>query len=400
MCAKRDIPPLHKRAVYAALFLGLGFSLSCGKIAVKGKVEGTQNSSNSDIYEKHIDRGSLETVGNERVVRFNGTQEGQLFDDFESQLRLDITGNPNQLSESYLFINTFQPDGQTSGGACNDRSFIVNAVGGSIFQRIRRGDPLQEVNVNSRQHLGFGYLAVVADNDRSVPWRIEFGQDDCFDAGNNDCLDMETISRDLYENVSDGVREAVRGLWSASVFFDELIYVPNVKQDNFENEGRRARGFAFVYHAKIEMPTIVMDAYVPLSFIFADDVNSYVLFVDPLSLRSDLVPQPQNLDRVFVNGSFLFEGMVRDTIVNTLRTMDMPETPGNVPFEEFVLLGINIAAGRNADLTGSPPHTSPTYNFLLAPEEPQNTLTSMGVWQRFRSDETQEVTRIRLHIIE
>lgn len=412
------------RVVYVALLFLITWSLSCGKIEVTGKTSGTRDSNTSTVAELNINRGSLDTVGQQRVVRFDGTDENLLFDKFKSKLDIAITGNPSELSESYLYINVFQNESEVSGGTSAERSFVVNSIGRSTFQRIRRGEPLQETAISSKHHLGFGYLAVVQDNDRMLPWRIPpgapncipSGKPDCLDSGEScdglsqsersvtGCLDMESISKSLFDLVSSAVRPVVReNVPFGGVFYDELVYVPNLVQNNFENDGHRARGFGFIYRAQIQVPLASADVYVPLSLIFEDDVTVYRLSIDPISLNSSRRPDPQNIRRILVRGSpgaNLFEGNIRDKIVEAITELPPPPSPSGAAFEDFMYAGIDAAIGRTADLTGRPARTSPTYNFFLAPEEVQNELTSMVIWHNDRGGPAKLKTKVRLHIIE
>ena len=375
---------------------------ACGRITITARTNGVTSGSTVDAVELALTRGDLESVEGPRVRSFAGRNEAEILRDPSAQLRVDVTGNPADLAEAYHFTQILTDEGLLSGGTSDNRDFVVNHIGRSFHLTRRQGQPPQETILNGRVHLGSALLAIVQDNDRVIPWRIEPGDPACFPPMASDCFDIETLTRQLFANIADEVDGTVPDrIPFSSVVIHRLHFVPRVLHTGFEAEGRRARGFGLIYYVMIEVPTVTFEVYVPISILFLDDITDYRIAIDPVGFGS-LAPGPENLDRIFVKGTFigaLAEGAVRDAVADAIASADLPEIIPGVDFDQVLLLGFNSVAG-SPPTSGQPPRISTDYEAILLPEGDETNLNTTILWERVRGGSEEEKHPVRLVFLE
>ncbi len=376
-------------------------STACGRITITGKAKG---SGNDDATEVKMIRGDLDSYGTMRLRALAGQPEASIWRDPAFQLRVDVTGNPDDLHETYHFLVAVQGEGDFVEGTSNDRKFVVNNVGKLVHLKGRKGDEPVFATVNGRHHIGTTFIAIQKDDDRVVPWRITASGNGCLPLDGDDCFDMETLTLTLFEEISNKVNRTVRdNVVGGSVADHALHFVPQVTHKGHEDAGRRARGFGFVYEAKIETPIGAVKVLVPISILFLSNVQTYLIDIDPLSFDGG-TPASENLDRIYVNDLpspnliFTLEGLIRDIIVDGIREAEEPELIEGISFSEALLTGFNTAAGP-VPLSGTPPRVYPSYEVILLPET-TNTVVSTKVWSRSGDGDIEEEQRVRLVFIE
>ena len=377
-------------------------STACGRITVTGKVKGRGD---DEATEVKMIRGDVESIGTLRLTALEGQPEANIWRDPAFQLKVDVTGNPDDLSETYHFLVAVQGEGEFSGGTSNDRGFVVNNLGKLVHLKRRKGDDPQVATVTGRQHVGTTFIAIEQDGDRVVPWRITGSGNGCLPLDGNDCFDMETLTRTLFQQISDNVNKTVRdNVPGGRVARHALHFVPRVVHKGHEDAGRRARGFGLVYEATIETPIGAVKVLVPISILFLSNVQTYLVDIDPLSFDDD-TPASENLNRIYVNDIpspnliFTLEGLIRDIIVDGIKEEEAPELIEGITFSETLLTGFNTAAGQVPRLSGNPPRVYPSYEAILLPET-NDTVVSTKVWSRSGDDDIEEEQRVRLVFIE
>jgi hypothetical protein len=386
------------------VLIAVGFiSTACGKITITGKSKGAGD----DASEVRMTRGDVDSIGTLRLIGLEGQAEEKILRDPAFQLKVEVTGNPEDLKETYHFLVAVQGEGSFSGGTSEDRKFIVNNIGKLVHLSRRQGDDDQETAMSGRFHVGTTSMAIVQDGDRVVPWTVQ--QSDagnrCLPLGGSDCFDMKSLTKKLFRSISDTVVETVTdNVPNGRVTDQALHFVPRIVHKGHEDSGRRARGFGFVYEATIETPIGAVNVLVPVSILFLFSERTYVVDIDPLSFGNS-APHPENLNRIFVkalpgpNLIFLLEGTIRDNIVDGIKEAEMPELVAGVEFSTTLLLGFNTAAGANEPLSGNPPRVYPSYEVILLPDS-NDRVVSTKVWSRSGDDDIEEEQAIRLVFIE
>lgn len=364
----------------------------------------TTGTTSSDIYALALRRGDAESTNEPKLRTFVGDTAGRTVRNPAAQLKVTITGQPNDLGETYHFLAFATDFASATGGVSGDRSFVTNRIGSVFDLHMRKGDNTIEATTNGSFHLGTALIAYQKSNDRVVPWRIDSGATNCVPAGSGDCLDLETITRSLLTSIAAGVEGAVAAnVPLGTVSRHQLHYVPHAQHNGIEAAGRRARGFGLIYHARIEVPGGGFEVFVPISFLFLDNVQSYRLVIDPMT-EFGLLGAPENVNRVFVKADGIggiAEGFVRDQIVAALGSISLPVLESGVEFEQVVLLAFSTIAGR-PHLQGQPPHVSPGYEAILLPDEDRNdhVFSSNVLWEQVPGQAPQEVRRVKLVFLE
>jgi hypothetical protein len=396
----------NKRWLMSLLFLGAGWLAGCSTITTTVETTGVVSGATvSQVMRLTRSRGNVESMGQTRLVAFEGRPEGETHRQVASELKVTFNGSPRDLEERYHYLQVFTEPGNMSGGTSVDRSFAVNRVGSVMHLEQRASPGSQESTRSASSHVGAGWLAVVRDVNRVVPWQIESGTARCVPVNSTDCLDMRFLSKSIFQQVSDGVVRTVLDLpdaLGASAIQHELHYVPNVVHADIERRGEeRARGFGFIYKVTLQVPLNTFDVYVPINFIWVTDVNglnALELFIDPIGM-GNRAPGPQNLNRILVRSSgpvgWPFEGLIRDKITESMATLELPSFSRNFPLETALDLGFARASGGSPRTTGTPPRYSTTFDFTLLPEG--NAVTSSTLlWRRSRTPEIIESGRVRL----
>jgi hypothetical protein len=392
---------IAQRCIIIALAVTFLFALSgCGKIVVTGRVRARPDSGGGaqDIVSLSVTRGNLEAATAARLVTFQPGGVDRVWRDLTGQLRSDITNNPSQLGETYHFVALFRSPDLLSGGTSNDRSFVLNHIGGFFHFAIAQDDPPRESTKNGRWNIGAAWLAAVPQNSRVIPWHIEPGSQNCFPLGNA-CFDMENLTHRLFNAISNGISNSFS---PSGIIVERLHFVPHVIHQGLENAGRKARGVGFLFFATVEVPTATVDVVVPISIVFLNNVNDYLIVVDPLSFGPTDNPGSENLNRVFVRGSFpanLAEGPIRDSVVSGIRSAQLPEIIAGIPFETALLTAINGAAGL-PHRSGQPPTISPQYEVILLPDDTGSSFDSAVVWEKFRGFDEHSIRHVHLVFLE
>jgi hypothetical protein len=304
-----------------------------------------------------------------------------------TKFELDVTvqGNPNELGETYRYLAHTQNDWQFFAGTSADRSFVSNRFGGLVSLITAKDSPQQSFQRDVGTHLGTGYLMVIRNDDRVVPWRLSPPR-----AG---ALDISTLSRLIFEAISDSTRDGVEG-----VFQDSLSYVPRVRNAKIEDSGVRARGFGFIYKAIVQRPFVSVEVFVPINFIFTPFAGSsfavYSLEIDPIGTPAGT---RENLDRIMVRGSLganLFEAQIRDAIRDAITSVALP-SPGGVSLQTFVVAGLDNATGRT-----TPRLVNLPFEIILLPESDRQRFETTTLWSRGRGRDTIEGQPVKLVFLE
>jgi hypothetical protein len=389
----------------ATLILPALLAIGCGRMDVTARISATTTgTTSSDIYSVALRRGDAESTNELKVRTFVGDIPGRTVRNPAAQLKITITGQPNDLAETYHFVAFATDFASATGGVSGDRSYVTNRIGSVFHLHMRKGDNTVEATTNGSFHLGTALIAYQKPDDRVIPWRIDSSATNCVPAGSGDCLDLETITRSLLTTIATGVEGAVADhVPFGSVSRHQLHYVPHAQHDGIEAAGRRARGFGLIYHARIEVPGGGFEVFVPISFLFLDDVQSYRLVIDPMTQFGQL-GAPENVNRVFVKADGIVgiaEGFVRDQIVAALGSISLPVLESGVEFEQVVLLAFTTIAGR-AHLQGQPPRVSPRYEAILLPDEERtdHVFSSNVLWEQLAGQAPREVRRVKLVFLE
>lgn len=345
------------------------------------------------------------SINEPKLRAFDGDNLDRSVRDPSPALKISISGNPNDLAETYHFLAFATDPTIITGGVSNDRSFVANRIGRVFHLHMQKGDQQIEAVSNGSLHVGFALLAYQQRTDRVVPWEINPGAANCFSLSATDCLDLKTITRTLFVRIASGVSTAVTAnVPGGSVARHQLHYFPQTKHAGIDPT-RRARGFGFIYHARIEVPGGGFEVFVPLSFILLDNITNYTLIVDPISTFG-LLGSPENFNRVFVRGDGLVglgEGFVRDQIVTALQAITLPQLQSGVAFEDVAMLGLNIATGGSSPhLQGQPARLSPKYEAILVPDEERadHVFSSNVLWEIVPPGGPQEGRHVKLIFLE
>jgi hypothetical protein len=385
-----------------ALYL-LSFMIAgCGRIVVTTKTVGIQGSSNLERGNLTVTRGDGNAVNTKRLYQYNGSAAGESLRLPAAQLKVEISGNPNNLGEGYNYIQLFSAGRLFDGGTSHAKSFTENNTGSIFYLTQPQQNGTQESSSNITSHIGAGQLFIIQNNDRSVPWQVNSGDSRCLTTGGTDCFDMRTFTRQLFSRLVNNVEPTVEALFSnPTVTRQELRYIPHVVHEGFEGEGRRARGFGLIYFAEISILTGRAFIYVPMKFLFLDDVNGYTFFIDPLD-KSNLTPSPSVSRSIYVKGEFItgaMEGIIRDNIDTAISKLPSTSIIPGVANGELLMLGFNTASGQStADAVSF--RTTPIYDFILVPENRENGVHSTVLWRKDGDGDIENIERVTLFFLE
>ncbi|QJR13450.1 hypothetical protein [Usitatibacter palustris] len=302
----------------------------------------------------------------------------------EADYTLEILPGNGRVSppQSYRMIAIFSQTDDFSGGTDTGRAFMRDHLGAvaTIFHNPSDTSTRIRTSRDGRRHIGAAWLAAVQADDRRVPWRIEPGTNDCKAMPDgNDCFDMETLTRLVFDRVSDVVTTRVRDLGLGRIAEQELHYIPNIVHAGLEAGGRRARGFGLVFRVRVGLVFQDAEILIPMSVLFLDDVRGYTIVIDPLGF--DLRDfDPENLDRIHAHGPLFQEGSVRDAVRDGIAAAAMPTLNG-ARFEDFLVSMLEAVAGRPRITNG---RINPGYDVLLTSD--RNTGGSDGDGVRRHAD--------------
>lgn len=384
------------------LLCGLLFLSGCGEIKVTATVI-AENTNGSEIEAARLSltRGNLEAVNSSRLKIFDGRPADEVLEDIAAQLKIDISGNPEELPEAYHFLAIHTAKNALSGGTSDDRAYMENHLGNLIYLNVRQGNLTEEVIVSGENHLGAAWLAIVQDNDRVVPWNIPAGAANCDPPG--DCTDIERITREIFNTLANAIEAGIPGsIPFSTVRNHRLHFVPRVRHPGLDEMDKRARGFGLIYYTRIDVPGITFDVYVPIDILFVKGISNYEIWIDPMSFPDDFAAPAQNLDRIYVRGSGIgsvAEATIRDGIRDAIAAATLPEIIPGVAFEEALLSAIGTAAGLPPKF-GSPPVINQQFEVIAMPElDVQKTFPTM-IWQRNPGLANKELGPIRLVFLE
>jgi hypothetical protein len=353
----------------------------------------------SNLVDLSITRGNLEAATAARIQSFQPGGVVRDVRDLKAQLRSDITNNPSQLAEHYHLVAIFREPDTFKDGTSNDPAFVRNHFGRFFHLSIGQNDQPLESNDTGRRNVGAAWLAAVDSNDRVIPWHIETNSSNCFPLGNG-CFDMENLTHRLFMSIVNALSD---NFSPSSTIVERLHFVPHVIHQGLENSGHKARGFGFIFFAQVEVPTATVEVAVPISILFLNNVTDYSITVDPLSFSDTDNPGSENLNRIFVHGSFpanLAEGLVRDKVVDGIKHASLPEIIQGISFETAFLTAINGAAGL-PPRSGQPPVINPRYEVILLPEDAgSSSFESTAVWEKFRGQDEHSIRHVRLEFLE
>lgn len=392
------------KKIYFALPFIVYLISGCGKIVVTGKINGERNNETVEVTKLTVTRGDAEAVNTKRLYSFGGDTEGSSVMLPAALLDVDISGNPNDLGESYNFIQFISEVGAFNGGTSHSKSFIENNFGKIFFLSIPQEDGNRQSSTSSSSHIGAAELFIIQNNDRFVPWVLNSSDGSrCFNIGDNDCFDMSTFTRSLFSGLVNGVEPSVEALFSnPTVTKQQLRYIPHVTHSGFEDEGRRARGFGLVYYAEISLITGTAKVYIPMKFLFLDDVTGYRFFIDPLD-NSDLTPGESVSGSIYVKGEFIssaLEGTIRDNIDSALKNISPAAIIPGVDNGEILMAAFNAATGQTAQQAFDF-RTKPIYDFVLIPVDGANDYPlSTVLWEKIGNEDIANVEEVKLVFLE
>lgn len=394
---------MTSKKIFLLIALAIVLISGCGKIVVTGRMNGERNNSTVEVTDLTVTRGNAEAVNTKRLYSFDGEPSGTSIRLPSTQLKIEITGNPNDLQESYNYIQFVSDVGTFDGGVSHSKSFIENNFGKIFFLSSPQEDASEESVTNNTSHVGAAELFIIQNDDRTVPWKIDSGNSRCFNIGGGDCFDMETYTRSLFASIVNGVEPSVDSLFTnPTITKQELRYIPHVIHSGFENDGRRARGFGLVYFAEINIITGKAFVYIPLKFLFLDNVNGYTFFMDPID-NSALIPGESVSRSIYVKGEFItsaIEGIIRDNIDSSISKMAPDEIIPGIDNGEVLMLSFNTATGLTTQQAVNF-RTKPIYDFVLIPESGANGYPlSTVLWEKIGDGEISNVEKVKLVFLE
>ena len=364
------------------LLVSLALS-SCGSITVAASATDQGVAPPRQLSNASLRRGDQPSP---RVLEMEPRPDTESIQKTRFELDVTVKGKPNELGESYRYLAHTQNDWQFFAGTSSDRTFVSNRFGGLVSLIAGKDSARQTFQRDVGTHLGTGYLMVIQNNDRVVPWRLSPPR-----AG---ALDISTLSRLIFEAISNSTRDGVEG-----VFQDSLSYVPRVRNAKIEDSGVRARGFGFIYKAQVQRPLVSVEVFVPISFIFTPfagtNLDVYSLEIDPIGTPART---RENLDRIMVRGSLganLFEDPIRNAVRDAILSEPLP-SPSGVPLQTFVVAGLDSATGRT-----TPRLVNLPFEVVLLPESDQKRFETTTLWSRSgRNRVTKEGQPVKLVFLE
>lgn len=380
-------------------------SFSCGKIAVTANTNVMNNNTARNITQLSVNRGDAEAVNTKRLYSYEGAASGSTGMTPAAQLKVEITGKPNNLRESYHYLQFFSDPNEFRQGTSHNKSFIENNSGSLFYLSQTQQNGSSETTGNGDKHIGSGKLFIIQENDRFVPWRInrDTAGTRCFPMGGNDCLDMETFTRLLFEALINNVESSIESqAGSPKVIRQELRYIPQIIHEGFEQNNRRARGFGLVYFTEVDYFTGKVFVYLPMRFVFLDNASDYDLFIDPLDNATANERQSSIAKSIYVKGEFfsgIAEGLLRDKIDTIIKNMPSINLIRGINNGTILMTGFNTASGQTTAQAASF-RTSPLYEIMLVPENRTVGIKSNVLWRKKNDDGIENVEKVSLFFLE
>jgi len=368
----------------------------CAQLTVTGLTQGERDGQTVTVDSRQIKRGKVDTVN--RVQRFQGQPYFDSVNNLAMQLKVVEQGNPPAFAEDYYFLSMSSPKEEISGGTAEDLNYVPNHLGKMTFLKIdQSGTSVEAVPQQGEGHVGAAWLARVEDDDRKIPWQIGEGSN-CISLGDGDCFDMESLSRLLFDALTGPVEDGVRAnVPLVQNIHHRLHFVPQVEHSGIGPNNRPAKGFGFIYFAQINLPGANFQVYVPINFLFVDNIDGYILLIDPLELDEE---DQQTSGQVYVKENLLggidinlTEGLIRDKVIEAIAGAELPVLFGGVEFSEAMLFAINGAAGSSGTISSD-------YNFFLTPSGDNRDLAQTILWDQPVVGGVMNFNQVDLYILE
>ncbi|ASC69859.1 hypothetical protein XM38_007890 [Halomicronema hongdechloris C2206] len=359
----------------------LGVALTaCAQITVTGLTQGEQANQTITVNALEIKRGRIDTLA--RVQTFQGQPAVDSINELAIQLSITEANNPPDFSETYYYLAISSPKEAILGGTTGDPNYVPNQIGKLTFLTLNQGDNRVEAAPQiGDAHAGASWLARVEADDRTIPWSITEG-DNCFllEAEEEDCFDMETLSRLLFETLADSIEQGMRNdIPAIQSIRHRLHFVPRVSHPAIGLNNRPAKGFGFIYFAQINVPGANFQVYIPINFLFIANVNQYILVVDPLELDTQ---DQKTIAQIYVKENIaggidlnLTEQIIRDQLIDQLQAAPLPVLIPGIDFSEALLTAMNGAAGNPSQL-------SDDFDILLSPSGENRDLATTILWEQ------------------
>jgi hypothetical protein len=356
--------------------------LSCGSIKVTAKGNGIRTgNTGEETVSLAVTRGNADAINTNRLYFFNVQPLEQNHRLPACQLKVEITGNPNNLGESYVYLQLLPEDLRFNGGTSTDKNYIANSIGKIANLRSPQANNAEDAVTNDKSHFGLGILAIVQNDDRTVPWAFPSGSSHLG-------VDMQTLSKKIFRQIQrkvDTVLKSVPGNLVASQH--ELLYVPHV-----------------VHHVKVAAPTGNVDVYVPINFIFKENLENYRLFIDPMD-NSASTPAPGALDHIYVKGEFasaVLEGLLLNIVRDAIKTAPLAEIAPGVNNADLLMLALNLATGSEPPATGTPRRVNAKYDMILLPESEERLINNTVLWRKTGQGDTdtENINKVKLVFLE
>lgn len=285
-----------------------------------------------------------------RLVERSGTDPQTFLDRQRTLIRIQRRSDPGDLDETYHYLVFGTPRALYEGGTATTRSVVLDRIGRLTHVSATQGTPsLTSIDAGGL-HVGNAWLAVVQGDDRIVPWLVRPNEERCFPTGTpGDCFDVQSLTRLFFEAIADSVEEGVAEVPGVRVVRSLLHAVPRVVHAGIEasREFPRARGFGFIYEVQLVHTIGIIQVFVPINLIFADEATlGYRLIIDPVALGRQQVSE--TLPGVLIKGqafTSLVESQIRERVLEAVGNQTLPVV-NSVPAERFILSGINATAGN------------------------------------------------------
>lgn len=376
----------------------------CGKVVVTARTNMEVSSTATNVVSLSVTRGDAQAVNTKRLYSFNGMPAGSFGRLPAGQLKVEITGNPNNLGETYHYLQFLSDQNAFNGGTSHAKDFTENHSGRLLYLSHPQSNGRSETSTNNNSHAGAGRLFIIQNNDRFVPWEIsrDTAGNRCFTLGGNDCFDMRSFTRQIFSQLVNSVEPSVESMVSNPVVTrQELRYIPHVVHEGFQGQNQRARGFGLVYFAEINILTGKAFIHVPMKFLFLDNQNGYNFFIDPLD-NGRFTPGPSVSRSIYVKGEFITgiaEGLIRDNIDTAISRLPANTLIPGVNNSELFMMVFNTASGQTAPQAFSF-RTNPIYEVILVPDNRENGVKSSVLWEKLGNNDIENKEKVSLFFLE
>lgn len=376
----------------------------CGKVLVTARTNMEISTTGTDVVSLSVTRGDAQAVNTKRLYSFNGMAAGSFGRLPAGQLKVEITGNPNNLGETYHYLQFLSEQDAFSGGTSHAKEFTENNSGRLLYLSHSQSNGRSETSTNNNSHAGAGRLFIIQNNDRFVPWEIsrDTAGSRCFTLGGNDCFDMHSFTRQLFSQLVNSVEPSVESMFSNPVVTrQELRYIPHVVHEGFQGQNRRARGFGLTYFAEINILTGKAFIHVPMKFLFLDNGDGYNFFIDPMD-HNRFTPGQSVSRSIYVKGEFITgvaEGLIRDNIDTAISRLPSNTLIPGVNNSEIFMMVFNTASGQTPQQAFSF-RTNPIYEMILVPDNRANGIRSNVLWEKVGDNAIENKERVSLFFLE